>query len=91
MTMGLIGVGNMGGGVASTIFRPGYDLTVYEFIQASCDFVAGGRAKWADTPQTLAECSDLIFTSLPGRREVEVVALGEKAIVEESMMPAMGD
>src|SRR5438046_9830544 len=39
-------------------------------------------AQWADSPKTVAQASDIVFTSLPGPREVESVALGPGGILE---------
>ena len=37
---------------------------------------------WADTPRAVAQASEVVFTSLPGPREVEAVALGPDGILE---------
>jgi 3-hydroxyisobutyrate dehydrogenase len=34
-------------------------------------------ASWADSARRVAEAADVVFTSLPGPREVEQVALAE--------------
>ncbi|MCH2318193.1 MAG: hypothetical protein MK524_17800 [SAR202 cluster bacterium] len=39
-------------------------------------------ASWADNPKDVAQTCDIIFTSLPGPTEVEVVATGEDGILE---------
>jgi len=43
--------------------------------------LAAGAA-WADTPDAVARASEIVFTSLPGPREVEAVALGAGGILE---------
>src|SRR5262249_7171470 len=37
---------------------------------------------WADTPKAVAQASEVVFTSLPGPREVEAVALGPDGVLE---------
>ncbi len=82
MNIGFIGLGLMGSGMASNILKAGYPLTVYDVRrQAAKPFVDAG-ASWADTPKAVAKASDVIFTSLPGPQEVEVVALGTNGIIE---------
>jgi 3-hydroxyisobutyrate dehydrogenase len=39
-------------------------------------------AKWADSPRAVAATSEIVFTSLPGPKEVESVALGEGGILQ---------
>jgi 3-hydroxyisobutyrate dehydrogenase len=65
MKVGFIGLGNVGGKLAGSILRNGFDLTVRdlneEFVQ---DFVKRG-AKRADSPKELAEKCDIVITCLP--------------------------
>ena len=39
-------------------------------------------ARWADSPMAVAAASEIVFTSLPGPKEVEAVALGEAGILQ---------
>ena len=82
MKIGYIGLGNMGGGMAASILKAGYSLTVHDLTQKIVKPFLEEGAFWADTPKTLAETSDIVFTSLPGPPEVESVVLGKDGIVE---------
>ena len=82
MDIGFIGLGSMGSGVASNILKAGYTLTVYDFRREAANPLVDAGAHRADSPKAVAEASDIIFTSLPGPQEVEVVALGEDGIIE---------
>jgi len=65
MKVGFIGLGNVGGKLAGSLLRNGYDLTVRdlneEFVK---DFVERG-AKSANSPKEMAEYCDVIITCLP--------------------------
>ncbi|MGJ8626808.1 MAG: NAD(P)-dependent oxidoreductase [Sulfitobacter sp.] len=65
MKIGFIGLGNVGGKLAGSILRNGYDLTVRDLNQAFVDdFVSRGAAS-AISPKELAEQCDVIITCLP--------------------------
>ena len=82
MKVGFIGLGNMGGGMAANILKGGFDLTVHDLRREAASQLLESGAKWAETPRDLAGQCDVVFTSLPGPREVEAVALGEGGILE---------
>ena len=81
MKIGFIGLGKMGSGMAAGILKSGYSLTVYDVQGDSGKFKEKG-ASWAASPKKVAEASDVIFTSLPGPKEVEDVALGKNGVIE---------
>jgi 3-hydroxyisobutyrate dehydrogenase len=82
MKIGYIGLGLMGSGMAANIIKAGYSLTVYDIRpEAVKSFVEKGASS-ADTPKAVAESSEIVFTSLPGPKEVEEVALGKNGIIE---------
>ena len=80
--VGFIGLGNMGGGMSANILKAGYHLTVHDLDQTAATSLLENGAEWADTPAELAVSCDVVFTSLPGPREVEAVALGERGVLE---------
>jgi 3-hydroxyisobutyrate dehydrogenase-like beta-hydroxyacid dehydrogenase len=80
--IGLIGLGNMGNGMANNLLKAGYPLTIFDLrSEAVKPFVDSGATK-ADSPKAVAEASEVILTSLPGPPEVEAVALGKDGIIE---------
>jgi 3-hydroxyisobutyrate dehydrogenase-like beta-hydroxyacid dehydrogenase len=80
--VGFIGLGTMGASMASNLQRAGYALVVNDIrADAATAHLAVG-ARWAETPRTVAEGSDVVFTSLPGPPEVEAVALGRDGLLE---------
>lgn len=82
MNIGFIGLGNMGMGMASNILKAGHKLTVHDLKKEIAKPLLKNGALWADTPKALTMASDIIFTSLPGPKEVEEIALGKGGIIE---------
>lgn len=65
MKVGFIGLGNVGGKLAGSILRNGFDLTVRDLNpDFVADFVSRG-ASAAESPKALAEACDVIITCLP--------------------------
>lgn len=65
MKYGYIGLGNLGGHIAMSLIKAGYDLTVYDLNPALGERHIKAGAKWAATPKRLAEQVDHVFTCLP--------------------------
>ena len=65
MKIGFIGLGNVGGKLAGSLLRNGFDLTVRDLNQEiSRPFLDNG-AKWGESPKQIAETVELIITCLP--------------------------
>jgi 3-hydroxyisobutyrate dehydrogenase-like beta-hydroxyacid dehydrogenase len=80
-TVGFIGLGNMGAGMAGNIQKADYPMVVYDLRQDITEpFVAQG-ARLGTSPADVASQCEVIFTSLPGPREVEDVALGAQGVL----------
>lgn len=82
MKVGFIGLGAMGSSMALNTMVEGNELVVYDQNKDSANPHIAAGATWADTPREVAEASQVIFTSLPGPKEVEAVALGENGLLE---------
>ncbi len=80
--VGFIGLGNMGGGMSANIQRAGHPMVVYDLREEAAKPLLEGGARLANSPAEVAELSDVVFTSLPGPKEVEAVALGSQGILE---------
>ena len=65
MKYGYIGLGNLGGHIAMSLIKAGYNLTVYDLNPALGERHIKAGAKWAATPKILAEQVDHVFTCLP--------------------------
>jgi len=80
MQAGFIGLGTMGASMAANLQKGlkarGDTLVVHDIRREAAARHLRDGAVWADTPQAVAEQSDIIFTSLPGPPEFESVAVG---------------
>ena len=65
MKTGFIGLGNVGGKLAGSLLRNGFDLTVRELDKSIAQPFLDRGAKWAGSPQELAQNVDLVITCLP--------------------------
>ncbi len=65
MQIGFIGLGNVGGKLAGSILRNGFDLTVRDLNREAAERLLAQGAKWAETPKTMTETCDMVITCLP--------------------------
>lgn len=76
MRVGFIGLGTMGAHMALNVRAAGHELVVHDMRrEAAAPHLQAGAA-WAEGPREVAAQSEVVFTSLPGPREVEAVADG---------------
>ena len=80
--IGFIGLGNMGGGMSLNIQKAGYPMVVYDLREEAARPLLEGGARLANCPAEVSSLSDVIFTSLPGPKEVEAVATGPEGVLE---------
>jgi 3-hydroxyisobutyrate dehydrogenase len=76
MRYGYIGLGNLGGHLATNLARNGFRLTVSDIDRGAADGVLAAGVGWADTPTAVAEQVDCIITCLPSP------AISEKVLNE---------
>jgi 3-hydroxyisobutyrate dehydrogenase len=81
MRIGFIGLGNMGGSMALNMMKAGHQLTVHDIRRQVAEPHLSGGAKWADSAAAAAKDAEVVFTSLPGPRDVEAVVLGEAGLL----------
>ena len=65
MKTGVIGLGNLGGKLAGSLVRNGFDLAVHDLDRTAATALCDRGARWAGSPQALASTCDLIITCLP--------------------------
>jgi len=82
MKLGYIGTGNMGNPMAVNMIKAGHQLTVHDLRRESATNLLEMGAQWADSPKDAVTGNEIVFTSLPGPRDVEAVALGENGVLE---------
>ncbi len=81
-TVGFIGLGIMGKGMALNFARKGYRLIVFDINQNAMQSVVDqGPATPAENPEDVARNSEVIILSLPSPVEVRTVILGTNGII----------
>ncbi len=65
MKYGYIGLGNLGGHLAMSLIRNGFDVVVHDIDKGLAERHIAAGATWADSPQALAGQVDHVFTCLP--------------------------
>ena len=81
-TIGFIGLGNMGEGMAGNIQKTGYPMVVHDLQEAATRPFLEREARLASSPADVARLSEVTFTSLPGPNEVEEVFVGSEGLLE---------
>src|SRR5216683_3749733 len=81
MHIGFIGLGMMGSHMVANLQKAGHDLVVFDVRREAGEAALGRGARWAETPADAARQSEMVMTSLPGPKEVELVVLGENGII----------
>jgi 3-hydroxyisobutyrate dehydrogenase len=81
-TVGFIGLGTMGGGMALNIRKAGFDMVVHDINRDAAKRHIEAGCAWADSPKEVGAAADVVFTSLPGPPEVEAVAMGQNGLIE---------
>ena len=76
MRYGYIGLGNLGGNLAASLIRKGFDVTVYDRNPALAERHAAIGAKVAASVAGLGEGVDHVFTCLPSPAVTEAVLAG---------------
>ena len=81
MRVGFIGLGNVGGKLAGSVLRNGYNLTVLDLDESVVATFAAQGAKSAATPRELASECDAIITCLPSPAASRAVMEGADGIL----------
>jgi len=79
--IGWVGTGVMGRWMCQHVMDLGYQMTVYNRTKAKADPLVDAGAAWADSPQAVAENSDVIFTIVGFPADVREVYFGENGIL----------
>ncbi len=83
-TVGFIGLGRMGGGMAANLKRKGFDLAVHDISTAAVKKLTDLGARTANGAAGIAQASDVVVTMLPSSVEVEETILGADGILANS-------
>ncbi|WFB37464.1 NAD(P)-dependent oxidoreductase [Kiritimatiellota bacterium B12222] len=81
ITIGFIGLGVMGQGMAGHLLAAGYRLNLFTRSKAKAEALIAERGRWCDNVKDLAEGSDVIFTIVGFPQDVESLYLGEAGLI----------
>ncbi|WP_058545173.1 NAD(P)-dependent oxidoreductase [Pseudomonas fluorescens] len=82
MKVGVIGLGNMGGGMAATLAGKGFDVSGFDLSEAALAQAKEKGVKPITDRKQLINESDVLILSLPKAEHVEAVCLGQGGIIE---------
>jgi 3-hydroxyisobutyrate dehydrogenase len=74
MKVGFIGIGTMGGHMALNVRKGGHDVVVHDVRESAAGPHLKAGCTWANSVREVGAASDVVFTSLPGPKEVQLVA-----------------
>ena len=81
-TVGFIGLGRMGGPVATRIQNAGFPMVVFDINEAATRPFLERGARLASSAAEVAKLADVTFTAVPMPRDVEAVAIGPDGILD---------
>ena len=83
MKVGLIGLGNMGSGIARNLIKAGHDLTVYNRTRSRAEPFGPLGARIAETPSEAAVDAEVLMTMLADDAAVEAVIFAPGNAIQE--------
>jgi 3-hydroxyisobutyrate dehydrogenase len=83
MRLGWIGIGRMGGALATRLIGAGHDVAVYNRTRAKAEPLEQQGATIVDSPAELAD-RDIVFTMVAGNGDVREVVAGPQGLLSRS-------
>lgn len=81
-TLGFIGTGGMGSGMAANLIKAGYSLVVTDLRREQAKGLESQGAQFKDSPKAVAESCELVLSMLPYNEAVRAVGLGSGGLHE---------
>jgi 3-hydroxyisobutyrate dehydrogenase-like beta-hydroxyacid dehydrogenase len=79
--IGFVGLGNMGGNMATRFLDAGYAVFGEAQSHAHAQKLVDNGLQWRDTPREVAEAAEILFTSVPDDDVLAAVASGPDGIL----------
>jgi 3-hydroxyisobutyrate dehydrogenase len=79
--VGWIGAGVMGAAMSSLLLKQGYGVTVHTRTKTKAMDLLTAGARWAESPKSIAEQSDVIFTMVGFPQDVRDVYFAEAGVL----------
>jgi 3-hydroxyisobutyrate dehydrogenase len=76
-----IGLGNMGGPMASNLIKAGHEVTVFDLSEDAVSALVSEGAKTAGTVHEASSGAECVITMLPAGQHVETVYLGDDGLL----------
>ena len=89
-SVGFIGLGSMGSGMAANLLAKGWPLTVWAHrSRTAADQLAADGATLAASPRDLAAACDVVVLCVTGSKEVEEIVKGENGLAAAKKKPLL--
>jgi 3-hydroxyisobutyrate dehydrogenase len=82
VSVGFIGLGNMGNPMAANVLKNGFPVTVFDKNPRTMENLVQAGAKAASSAKQVAESAEILLTCLPGSPEVEALYLEAGGLIE---------
>jgi 2-hydroxy-3-oxopropionate reductase len=82
MHIGFVGLGIMGKPMAKNLLKAGYELVVFDVVEAPLKEVVSAGAKAATSPRDVASQCEIVITMLPNSPHVKKAVLGKDGVIE---------
>lgn len=79
--LGYIGLGAMGGRMASRLIDKGHHVTGYNRTRSKAQWLIDRGMKWADSPRAVAENADVIFVMVTDSKSLDAVCSGPDGLL----------
>lgn len=80
-TIAFVGLGNMGGPMATNLCRAGHEVCVFDLDPAAVDVLVAVGAQSAASARAAVENAEFAITMLPAGKHVSSVYLGEEGLI----------
>ena len=84
VSVGFIGLGNMGNPMAANVLKQGYAVTVFDKNTAAMSNLIAAGAKAGESAGQVAASAEVVLTCLPGSPDVEGLYIGPGALIEHT-------
>jgi len=85
-SIGFVGLGNMGGNMASRLLAAGYPVSGWQRSREHAEHLVEQGLEWRETPRAVAEGAEIVITSLP-----DDAVLDEVATAADGILAGLGD
>jgi 3-hydroxyisobutyrate dehydrogenase-like beta-hydroxyacid dehydrogenase len=81
-TLGFIGTGGMGNGMAANLIKAGYSLVVNDLNREQAKGLEEQGAQFVDSPKAVADSCEIVLSMLPNNDAVTAIGLNKGGLIE---------